>query len=112
MDMLQWSPVLETGNTNLWKRNRSADDLLQWSPVLETGNTARRKTRCWLLVLQAFASAVNRPSVRGRRGRLPEGVNMALTRGRAVLRRALRTSALARRSGLLAGAAARAGRRR
>ena len=85
---------------------------LQWSPVLETGNTARRKTRCWLLVLQAFASAVNRPSVRGRRGRLPEGVNMALTRGRAVLRRALRTSALARRSGPLAGAAARAGRRR
>ena len=134
---LQWSPVLETGNTSrgwyraAWRRVAAMEPglrdreyhpncdciavpttSLQWSPVLETGNTARRKTRCWLLVLQAFASAVNRPSVRGRRGRLPEGVNMALTRGRAVLRRALRTSALARRSGPLAGAAARAGRRR
>ncbi len=37
--MLQWSPVLETGNT----RRRSWRDRwrarLQWSPVLETGNT-------------------------------------------------------------------------
>ena len=37
---LQWSPVLETGNTPLPLRHTHTHARLQWSPVLETGNTA------------------------------------------------------------------------
>ncbi len=36
---LQWSPVLETGNTADPLEVSAAYDELQWSPVLETGNT-------------------------------------------------------------------------
>ena len=36
---LQWSPVLETGNTSPLERSPAEMALLQWSPVLETGNT-------------------------------------------------------------------------
>ena len=38
---LQWSPVLETGNTLWISTGVAASWLLQWSPVLETGNTPR-----------------------------------------------------------------------
>ena len=37
--MLQWSPVLETGNTRLALADYPRTIELQWSPVLETGNT-------------------------------------------------------------------------
>ena len=37
--MLQWSPVLETGNTEALVMSAASDNGLQWSPVLETGNT-------------------------------------------------------------------------
>ena len=37
---LQWSPVLETGNTRLPSNLRARTYRLQWSPVLETGNTS------------------------------------------------------------------------
>ena len=37
--MLQWSPVLETGNTIAYEARLTAGERLQWSPVLETGNT-------------------------------------------------------------------------
>ena len=38
--MLQWSPVLETGNTRPRISLERTTTMLQWSPVLETGNTA------------------------------------------------------------------------
>ena len=58
---LQWSPVLETGNTMLapitsWHRDR-----LQWSPVLETGNT--RPTPAQAL---AYIRAAMEPGLRDR----------------------------------------------
>ena len=37
--LLQWSPVLETGNTWITVPRVAFEALLQWSPVLETGNT-------------------------------------------------------------------------
>ena len=39
MGELQWSPVLETGNTARSRRAGHHAVVLQWSPVLETGNT-------------------------------------------------------------------------
>ena len=36
---LQWSPVLETGNTLMGAALCTMAYELQWSPVLETGNT-------------------------------------------------------------------------
>ena len=38
---LQWSPVLETGNTPDLHTGYPVCYTLQWSPVLETGNTAQ-----------------------------------------------------------------------
>ena len=37
---LQWSPVLETGNTTTPPTQPPGGSWLQWSPVLETGNTS------------------------------------------------------------------------
>ena len=38
-ERLQWSPVLETGNTWPLLSRPGRMCMLQWSPVLETGNT-------------------------------------------------------------------------
>ena len=44
--VLQWSPVLETGNTPAPSHSLAAICMLQWSPVLETGNTLRDRHGC------------------------------------------------------------------
>ena len=58
-DLLQWSPVLETGNTRRLDLGRWEIQRLQWSPVLETGNTGpgmkSKKNTCrlqWSPVLE------------------------------------------------------------
>ncbi len=40
LTQLQWSPVLETGNTSIHMLRHNKFNELQWSPVLETGNTS------------------------------------------------------------------------
>ena len=47
---LQWSPVLETGNTAALAVGEYHDGELQWSPVLETGNT---RLPLWLPAMSA-----------------------------------------------------------
>ena len=42
LHVLQWSPVLETGNTRGLTTPLGRMEQLQWSPVLETGNTGDR----------------------------------------------------------------------
>ena len=42
---LQWSPVLETGNTTTPPTQPPGGSWLQWSPVLETGNTIGDRER-------------------------------------------------------------------
>ncbi len=51
--MLQWSPVLETGNTGELLAPAVRAYVLQWSPVLETGNTSY--LREWLSDAQIAA---------------------------------------------------------
>ena len=47
MLLLQWSPVLETGNTRYNPGCQAAQTGLQWSPVLETGNTMLAPITSW-----------------------------------------------------------------
>ncbi len=61
IEWLQWSPVLETGNTSAAWGSSQTRASLQWSPVLETGNTRARVTE-----LFGFGFAAMEPGLRDR----------------------------------------------